>query len=720
MSDVGAGGNLVLHQRAFDRLTLGVVGDIFGQCHTDALQNAALRLHTRKVRVDRGAAVNGRHKVHDLRFSGFGVDFQFGSADHKRRGRQLRAVGHSRLQRRVGTALTGNGNLRQRYRLLPVSGFHPVPRKLQSVGRDPKHLRCLFAELFDQLLGAQFHGFAGDIGRAGRIGTGIVGRGIGIRRQHGNILQRTFQHLGGDLRQDGVAAGTHIGSADPQRVEAVVVEFQRSTAHVHRRNAGALHCHTHTDRADLAVGQHPHGVLVIPVDAALDVFNAAIQRAAGVLLVVVGGHDLALFYNVAQAQLDGVNVQLGSQFVDGGFHRKQTLCGAVTAVRTRRHMVGIHHIVGKAKCLRLAVQRDRLMPGQAHRRGTMLTVGTRVGQGVQVDRLDDAVFVGTQSDMHFHLMARGRGGHTFAAGKNQLAGLFGHPCDKRRVDLAHGGLLGAKAAADAGLADADHTLGNMQGVCQNAAAVENDLGRAEYVQPPVGIDAAIGAEGFHHRLLARLGVIHMVDHDIAALQHSVHIAAAGFFMRAEVALVVGTHGTQALPVVFGMDQHGVILRRVEIQHRLQHLVLNLDELHRLFYGFFVLARQNGNNIAHKAHMAVQHQTVVGAGFGIRLPGLGVAATVLVNVLPSKHRLHARHQHGAGGIYAFDHGVRVGRAQQLDGQAVLGGDIIQIHRLPGHQLHGVLFADGLVYGFHWVASFCFFHARKFCMPRSCPS
>ena len=134
--------------------------------------------------------------------------------------------------------------------------------------------------------------------------------------------------------------------------------MQRSTAHVHRRNAGALHRHTHTDRADLAIGQNPHRVLVIPVDSALDVFDAAIQRAAGVQLVVVGGHDLALFYNVAQAQRDGVNVQLGSQLVDGGFHCKQSLRGTVAAVRTRRHMVGVHHIVGKAECLRLAVQRD--------------------------------------------------------------------------------------------------------------------------------------------------------------------------------------------------------------------------------------------------------------------------------------------------------------------------------------------------------------------------
>ena len=41
-------------------------------------------------------------------------------------------------------------------------------------------------------------------------------------------------------------------------------------------------------------------------------------------------------------------------------------------------------------------------------------------------------------------------------------------------------------------------------------------------------------------------------------------------------------------------------------------------------------------------------------------------------------------------------------------------------LAGHKLHGVLFAHGLVHGFHWAASFPFFHAKKFKIPRSWPS
>ena len=58
--------------------------------------------------------------------------------------------------------------------------------------------------------------------------------------------------------------------------------------------------------------------------------------------------------------------------------------------------------------------------------------------------------------------------------------------------------------------------------------------------------------------------------------------------------------------------------------------------------------------------------------------------------------------------------------QLDDQAVLRDDIIHVDGLAGHKLHSVLFAHGLVHGFHWAASFPFFHAKKFKMPRSWPS
>ena len=64
-----------------------------------------------------------------------------------------------------------------------------------------------------------------------------------------------------------------------------------------------------------------------------------------------------------------------------------------------------------------------------------------------------------------------------------------------------------------------------------------------------------------------------------------------------------------------MDKDGVILRSMEIQHRLQHLILHLDELHGLFDTLLILAHHNGHHVPHKADVAVDDQAVVGAGFG---------------------------------------------------------------------------------------------------------
>ena len=105
MSNISAAGDLVLHQRVFLRHAAVILCHILGQRHADALQNAALGLHAGQVRVYRGTAVDRGHIVHHLGFAGFQVNFHFGGANHKRRGRNLRAVGHGGFQRHRVAAL---------------------------------------------------------------------------------------------------------------------------------------------------------------------------------------------------------------------------------------------------------------------------------------------------------------------------------------------------------------------------------------------------------------------------------------------------------------------------------------------------------------------------------------------------------------------------------------------------------------------------------------
>ena len=335
MSNISAAGDLVLHQGAFAWHAAVIVGHILGQRHADALQNAALGLHAGQVRVYRGAAVNRGHIVHHLGFAGFQVNFHFGGANHKRRGRNLRAVGHGGFQRHRVAALGCRCNAGQRYALGAVLARHGIAGKQHGGFVQPKQLCPQGADLIFQFQRTLFHGLAGHIGCAGRIGTGIIGGRIGICAQNRNVFQRAFQHFGSDLRQDRIAAGAHIRCADGEGIEPVIVNFQRGTAHVHMVDAGALHGHAHANSTHLAVADLAHGVLMVPIHPVMHGFQAAVQRTAGVDLAIVGGHNIALMDNVALPELERVHPQFVGQLIHSGFHRKQTLGCAVPAVRTR-------------------------------------------------------------------------------------------------------------------------------------------------------------------------------------------------------------------------------------------------------------------------------------------------------------------------------------------------------------------------------------------------
>ena len=241
--------------------------------------------------------------------------------------------------------------------------------------------------------------------------------------------------------------------------------------------------------------------------------------------------------------------------------------------------------------------------------------------------------------------------------------------------------------------------------------MEHDLGRADDVQAAIGVDLAVGAERFHHGLLARLRVVYMVDDHITIGQNRVNIAIAARIMRAQVAFVVRADRRKALPVVLRVHEHRIVLCRVEIEHRLEHLVLHLDQLHRLIHAFFVRTGQNRDYIAHKAHMTVDNKAVIRAGLRVGLTGLCVAAAVLVYVLPCEDGLHAGDFHRCGLVDALYDGVRVRRTQQLDAQAVARRYIVHIHRLTGDKLHRILFAERLIDYFHCASSsLCFFQSR----------
>ena len=366
-------------------------------------------------------------------------------------------------------------------------------------------------------------------------------------------------------------------------------------------------------------------------------------------------------------------------------------------------MVGVDHIPGEAEGLQIAgVKGDGLVAGEAHGGGAVLAVGPGVGQGVNVQGSDDALFGRAQAHLHLHGVAGAGGDEALFPGVDHPGGAAGLPGDEGGVHFRHHRLLCAEAAADAGLFHMDFRLGDVQGVGQDAPHMEHDLGGGHHMQPPVGVQLGVGAEGLHHGLVAGLGVIGVLHHHIAVRQHLLHVAVGIRAGGAEVAAVVRPHGAEGLPALLRVHQHRAVQRFVNVQHRGQHLILHLDALQGLPGGLLGLGGHDGYRVAHKADVFIQNEPVIGGGLGPSLARHGEA--LLGHVLPGVNGHHPRRAQGGGGVDGLDEGVSVGAAQHLDHKAVRRGHVLGVDGLAQQEGHGVLFAHGRAHG----AAFGFTH------------
>ena len=288
---------------------------------------------------------------------------------------------------------------------------------------------------------------------------------------------------------------------------------------------------------------------------------------------------------------------------------------------------------------------------------------------------------------------------TFITRENHLTRLFCFPGNKGRIHFADTALLSAEAATDTRFNHAHHGFGDMQRIGNNAAAVENNLRRAEDIQTAVGINGAIGYERLHHILLYSLGMSCLVDNNIAFRQNLINLAILDNLMGTQVALIVGTNRAVSLPGILGMHEHRVIQRSAEVKHCIQHLIFYFNQRQRLVNSLFRFAGNNRYDITHKAYMTVQQQAVVGTRLGISLACIGAALAVLVYVLPGINCFDIRHLRCNCGVNAFNNSICMRRTQHLDKQAVVRHQIIGVDRLACHQLHSILFAVGLVNYFH---------------------
>ena len=152
---------------------------------------------------------------------------------------------------------------------------------------------------------------------------------------------------------------------------------------------------------------------------------------------------------------------------------------------------------------------------------------------------------------------------------------------------------------------------------------------------------------------------------------------------------ITAHINRRIPVILRMHKHRIILRFVEIKHRLQHIVFHFHKLHRFACRFFILCCNDCDNISHKPHVPVDNQPVIRRWFRISLTC--DCKPRLRHIRPCIDIHHARNFLCNFCMDFFHNRIGMRTAQKLHDKR-RARDIICIHRFSQQQLHGVFLPD----------------------------
>ena len=323
----------------------------------------------------------------------------------------------------------------------------------------------------------------------------------------------------------------------------------------------------------------------------------------------------------------------------------------------------------------MVVDRQALVARQADCRGGVLAVRAGIGQRVQVDGRDGAVVHGAQLDGHLHLVARVARGDGLLAGVAAVARTAGLLGDERHEDLAAARLLGAKAAADARLDDLHLRLRNVERLRDHATHVEGHLRRGGHRDATERVGRREGAEGLHGRGLRGLAGVGALKDDVALGEGLVQVAKVVDAAAHQVARDVAALREHKGHVALGVDHDVVIECLGKVEQRLEHLVVDLDELECLVGGLLGLGGDDRHLLVLIAHEVLEDQAVVGTRLRVALAGNGKAA--LGHVLVGVDAHDAGHLQGARRVDGADLGASVGAALELDDEGTRGHHIARV-------------------------------------------
>ena len=305
----------------------------------------------------------------------------------------------------------------------------------------------------------------------------------------------------------------------------------------------------------------------------------------------------------------------------------------------------------------------------------MLAVRAGVGQRMQIDSRDGAVVHGAQLNGHLHLVTRVARGDGLLAGIAAIARTAGLLGNERHEDLAAARLLGAKAAADARLNDLHLRLRNVERLSDHAAHVEGHLRRGGHRDAPERVGRREGAEGLHGRGLRGLAGVGALKDDVALGEGLVQVAKVARAAAHQVASNIAALREHKGHVALGVDHDVVIERLGKVEQRLEHLVVDLDELERLVGSLLGLGGDDRHLLVLVAHQVLEDQAVVGTRLRIALAGNGKAT--LGHVLVGVDAHHTGHLQGARRIDGADLGSGIRAALEFDDERAGGHQVARV-------------------------------------------
>ena len=184
-----------------------------------------------------------------------------------------------------------------------------------------------------------------------------------------------------------------------------------------------------------------------------------------------------------------------------------------------------------------------------------------------------------------------------------------------------------------------------------------------------------GAEGLHGRGLRGLAGVGALKDDVALGERLVQVAIIAGTAAHQVARHVATLREHKGHVALRVDHDVIIECLGKVEQRLEHLVVNLDELERLIGGLLGLGGDDRHLLVLVTHEVLENQAVVGTRLWIALAGDGKAA--LGHVLVGVDAHHAGHLQGARRIDGADLGAGIRAALEFDDERTGGHQVARV-------------------------------------------